>query len=229
MYRAIPTITIALAAVVIAATPAWAHTEFQPASAEAGATVEFNLLVEDEQPDAATNKIELFFPESASVIVEDVPTPDGWSVTVVDGEVGTTATGITWEGGSEPDDVNFPISLTLPADAGRLQFKLIQTYDNGVIDRWIGDAATGAENPGPTIDLSAAGSTITTIADDGHEDHDHDAADATSTSRNEFDQEATVSDSDGDGSSSGGIVVVVLAVLALGGAGAFFVIRGRRR
>ena len=40
--------------------------------------------------------------------------------------------------------------------AGPLQFKVLQTYDNGDVDRWIEDATEGADNPGPVVDVVEA-------------------------------------------------------------------------
>jgi uncharacterized protein YcnI len=216
------------------ASPAYAHTEFQPSGANAGETVEFNLLVEDEQSDAGTNKIELFFPEGVDVVVADVPTPEGWTVTVVGGEIGGTATGVTWEGGPEPGNVNFAISLTMPSEAGRLQFKLVQYYDNDVVDRWIGEWPEGGEkpeNPGPLVDVVASDAVVTTLADDGHDDHGHgEESEEEATTVAETTSSATTiaaDDEDDDGSSTG-VIIAIVVVVALAGAGGFFVARARR-
>lgn len=229
-----------LVATIVLASPAFAHTELQPAAANAGETIEFNLFVEDEQSDAGTNKIELFFPEDSEIVVADVPTPEGWTVTVVGGEIGGTATGVTWDGGLEPENVNFPITLTMPVEAGRLQFKVVQYYDNDVVDRWIGEWPEGAaepENPGPVVDVVAADVVVTTLADDGHEhshgedehgdEHGDGEGDATTVAPTSA-SATTIAESDEDDDSSAGIIIAIVAVVVIVGAGGFFVARTRR-
>jgi hypothetical protein len=56
------------------------------------------------------------------------------------------------------DDPVLPFSIgPLPRAGGRLQFKVLQTYSNGEIDRWIEDWPAGApepEMPGPVLDVT---------------------------------------------------------------------------
>ena len=52
----------AVVVVTLAASPAFAHSEFRPDSASAGTTAAVNLFVENEQSDAGTVKVELHFP-----------------------------------------------------------------------------------------------------------------------------------------------------------------------
>ncbi|MGH9117499.1 MAG: exodeoxyribonuclease VII large subunit [Acidimicrobiales bacterium] len=85
----------------------------------------------------------------------------GWSATLVGGALGGPATGVTWVGGPAPDDLRLPITLgPLPNEAGRLQFKAVQTHDNGEVHSWIEDWPAGAPepaSPGPVLDLVAGG------------------------------------------------------------------------
>lgn len=231
---------IAAAGVLVLAAPALAHTELQPAAANAGESVEFNLFVEDEQSDAGTSKIELYLPENTPIVVDEVPEPSGWTVTV-DGTLGDVVQSVVWEGGPEPESINFALTMTMPETEGRLQFKVVQTYDNGVVDRWIADMPVGGEepeNPGPVIDVVAAGETVTT-ADDGHEhDHgdDHGAAETTAAEHGDHGDHSegattsaaaatTVADDD-ESSSSAPIAIAVVAVVVIGG-GAFAAMRAR--
>jgi uncharacterized protein YcnI len=151
----------AVAAVMLAAVPATAHTEWEPAQAAPGSIIALTLFAEDEQPDAGTVSLDLQFPVPLTIV--ELGAVDGWTATPVGGAVGagTTATGVTWTGGPAPGDLVLPITLgPLPDQEGRLQFKAVQTYDNGEVDRWINDWPAGApepEDPGPVLDLVAGG------------------------------------------------------------------------
>ncbi|HEX5096806.1 MAG TPA: DUF1775 domain-containing protein [Acidimicrobiia bacterium] len=226
------------------AAPAFAHSEITPNSVEAGSTVPFSLFVEDEKSDANTVKVELTFPQP--LVVSDLPAAAGLTATVVGGSVGAEATGITWDGASE-SDVNVPFSLVVPDEAGRLQFKVLQTYDTGDVDRWIQEWPAGApepDNPGPVVDVVAAG-TPTSQAGQSAEEHaaehaaegDHDEATsaeehaAEHAENGDHDEATTTSvaaedDSDSDDSNTGTIILVaVVVVLLVGGGIAFFVMR----
>jgi hypothetical protein len=159
--RATGVLAVAAAAIVLAALPAAAHTEWQPNTAAPGSVIALTLFAEDEQPDAGTVSVELQFPQPLTIV--ELGAVDGFTATPVGGGVGagTTATGVTWTGGPAPGDLNLPITLgPLPAQEGRLQFKAVQTYDNGEVERWIDDFPAGApepDHPGPVLDLVAGG------------------------------------------------------------------------
>jgi uncharacterized protein YcnI len=161
-------VATAAAALVIAAAPASAHNEWEPESAAPGSIASLTLKVEDEQPDAGTNKVELFFPQP--ITITELPAVTGWTAAPMEGSVGQEASGVTWQGGPAADDLDLPIRLgPLPDQPGRLQFKVVQTYDNGVVDRWIDEWPEGApepEHPGPVLDLvpGAAGEIPATTA-----------------------------------------------------------------
>ena len=52
----------ALFGVLLVAGPAWAHSEFDPDQAGTGNVVTLQLSVENEQSDAGTTQVQLFFP-----------------------------------------------------------------------------------------------------------------------------------------------------------------------
>ena len=223
MRRVIVSGVVCAAVLAFVARPAAAHNEFEPAEAAPGSVATLTFFAEDEQPDAGTNKLELQFPEPITVV--ELPAVEGWTATVVGGELGGPATGVTWEGGPEPDDVEFPITLgPLPTEPGRLQFKSIQTYDNGEDDAWIADWPEGAaepDNPGPVLDLvaGAPGSVPDTT--------DVPAATTIAPTTTVADEAAAAEDDDDSDSSALPIVIGAVVVLAAaGGAVAFF--RSRR-
>ncbi|HEY3139708.1 MAG TPA: DUF1775 domain-containing protein [Acidimicrobiales bacterium] len=231
MRRVIVSGGIAVAAIALLARPAAAHNEWDPETAAPGSIVELTLFAEDEQPDAGTTKLELQFPQPITVTA--LPALPGWTATVVGGQLGGPATGVTWEGGPEPGDVNFPITLgPLPAEPGRLQFKSIQTYDNGEVDRWIEDWPEGApepDHPGPVLELVAGGpgSIPATTATTG-------GSTTTTTTRasttTQAEQAAGDSESEDEDDDSNALPIVLgVAVVALAAAGgAFAFIRSRR-
>ncbi len=229
MRRVIASGVAAAAALALAATPTAAHNEWEPETAAPGSVIDLSLFVEDEQPDAGTTMVELHFPRPITVAA--LPAVPGWTATVMDGELGGPASGVTWAGGPAPGDLELPIRLgPLPSEPGRLQFKTVQTYGNGEVDRWIDDWPEGAPEPpapGPVLDVvpggpgtipattapkttTTASTTTTTIA-------------ATTTETGEASQ-STDDDSDSDVLP---FVVAAVAILAVAG-GAFAFIRSRR-
>jgi uncharacterized protein YcnI len=220
----------AAAALVAAATPAAAHNEWEPATAAPGSVVDLTLFVEGEQPDAGTSTVELFFP--APLTVAALPAVPGWTATLMDGQLGGPASGVTWAGGATPGDLELPIRLgPLPGDPGRLQFKSVQTYDNGEVDRWIDEWPEGAPEPpapGPVLDLVPGGpgsvpattaAPTTTAATT--------TTTAASTTTTEADQAAAEdTDDDSDGSVVPWVVAAVVILAVAGGGFAF--LRSRR-
>jgi hypothetical protein len=230
MRRVIASGLAAAAALVAAATPAAAHNEWEPATAAPGAVVDLTLFVEGERPDAGTTTVELFFP--APLTVAALPAVPGWTATLMDGQLGGPASGVTWAGGPAPGDLELPIRLgPLPGDPGRLQFKTVQTYDNGEVDRWIDEWPEGAPEPpapGPVLDLVPGGpgsvpattaAPTTTAATT--------TTTAASTTTTEADQAAAAAtDDDSDGSVVPWVVAAVLILAVAGGGFAF--LRWRR-
>jgi uncharacterized protein YcnI len=230
MRRVIASGVAAAAALVAAATPAAAHNEWEPSTAAPGSVVDLKLFVEGEQPDAGTTTVELFFPAPLTVVA--LPAVPGWTATPMDGQLGGPARGVSWAGGPTPGDLELPIRLgPLPGDPGRLQFKTVQTYSNGEVDRWIDEWPEGAPEPpapGPVLDLVPGGpgsipattaAPTTTAATT--------TTTATSTTTTEADQAAAEdTDDDSDGNVVLWVVVAVVILAVAGGGFAYF--RSRR-
>jgi len=142
----------------------------------------------------------------AYVSVQPVP---GWTVTVEKttlttpleaegGEISEVVSSITWTGGKiGPGQFQqFLISAgPLPTDTDMLEFKAIQTYENGEIVRWIEPTPASGEEPekpAPTLELTAS-------SGDAHGGDTKEAASSTS------DNDSNVL----------GIIAVVVAGLAL--------------
>jgi hypothetical protein len=119
--------------------------------------------------------LQVFLPTDSPLLgVLVAPTP-GWQsstqtiklakpIQTDDGAVTQVTSAITWSGGHIPVGGYLDFAVTvgqLPARAGDLVFKAIQTYSNGSVVRWIETSAAGApepEHPAPTLHVTAAGS-----------------------------------------------------------------------
>ena len=215
----------ALFGVLLVAGPAWAHSEFDPGEAGTGKVVQLQLSVENEQTDAGTTQVQLFFPEGVAITLVDLPTVAGWTTAVEGGAIGAPVTSVTWSRPSATPDENPLLPLTIgpmPADPVRLQFKALQTYANGEVERWIEDWPAGApepDHPAPVLEVTTDGPgvapapvttaappvTTTTLAE---------------TSTTEATTDSTLiapnpDEGDDDGSNVGLIVGVIAAVIVL--------------
>jgi hypothetical protein len=146
----------ALALVAIAA-PAWAHVAFDPDEAAPGTIVSLTLRAAHEREGIGMTRVELFFPEDVEIPVVETPQVPGWTTTAAAPIDATAPAQLTWEGGPALDTVELPLTIgPLPDAPGRLQFKVLQTYANGDVDRWISEWPLGApepDQPGPVLDL----------------------------------------------------------------------------
>ena len=218
--------TVVLTTVLLLARPAAAHVTVSSPAAEKGGFGTITFQVPNEESDAGTNKVEVTFPaDSPLAFVSVLPTP-GWTATTettvlpepleVEGEELTEAVSkITWEGGPlEPGQFQqFVVSAgPLPSDVDALEFPTIQTYDNGVVARWIEETPEGGEepeSPAPVLEL-------TDPAGGGEDEPDTPATTATTTGGDEASASriAEVSD-DADGARTLGFAGIVVGALGL--------------
>jgi uncharacterized protein YcnI len=220
-------LTVALAA------PASAHVEFEPAEAAPGSVITLELALANEESDAGTTGIDLRFPEGQPLVVAELPAAAGWTATVQGGAVGGEATGVTWTRPTASPDEGPLVSVRLgplPAAAGRLQFKLLQSYSNGAVHRWIDEWPAGGaepEMPGPVLDLVAGGpGDVPAVTTSSTAAATTAAPTTTSTSAPGPTTTAAPDDDDEDGGVP--VVPIVLAVLVVGGGAAYFLARRRR-
>jgi uncharacterized protein YcnI len=231
MRRVVATGAVAATALMLTAGVAAAHSEWEPGDAAPGSVADLTLFVEDEQPDAGTVKVELFFPEPITVAA--LPAAEGFTATVVGGQVGGPATGVTWEGGPAAGDVEVPITLgPLPDQPGQLQFKVVQTYDNGEVERWIDDWPEGSPeppNPGPVLGLvpGAAGSIPPALVPATTAPATTEAPATTSPPATTGDQSAAA-ESDDDSGTSPLVWLIPVALVIAAAAGVAVYLRRRR-
>jgi periplasmic copper chaperone A len=162
---------------------AGAHVSVEPNTVPAGAFATLTLRVPGEQSGAHVTKVDTLLPAGfTSVTYANVP---GWTVQVRerklaqpvqtdDGPVDTEVSEIVWSwsgaAGDSVEDGRFallPLSVAIPdADAGKpLEFKTVESYSNGHVDRWI-DSALESETPAPRINVTARGGAIENVAGD---------------------------------------------------------------
>lgn len=180
-------------AVVLAATavgvfglvaPAFAHVTITPGTAPRGGDAVVSFQVPNEEDTANTVKLELNLPADkpiASVATQPVA---GWTAVAEttklaqpiksdDGTVTEAVTKITWTadvgGGIKPGEFQqFQVSFGSLPDTDSLTLKVLQTYSNGDIVRWIDETTPGqAEpaHPAPVLMLVKSGDTTAPQAD----------------------------------------------------------------
>jgi len=175
--RRTSSVVVALTAVVlvlvVGALPAAAHVTVRPATAPQGGFEILSFSVPNESDTASTVAVEVDLPTKtpiASVLVQPMA---GWTVAIDkttlakpvktdDGEVTQAVSKITWTataGGLAPGQFDlFTISAgPLPTNTKKLVFKVLQTYDDGEVARWIQPTVKGApepEFPAPVLTLT---------------------------------------------------------------------------
>ena len=153
----------------------------------------------------------------------------GWTATVDGGRLGGPATGVTWQGTPRDGDLKLPITLgPLPAEPGRLQFQVVQTYDTGDVDHWIDEWPEGAPepvNPGPVLDLvaGAPGSIPATTAPPAP------TTTATTTPATTVAGGEAAADEADDSDTSPLVWLVPAAIVVLAAGGGYAFLRSRRR
>jgi uncharacterized protein YcnI len=165
---------VSLVAVFGFAAAASAHVTITPTDAPQGGYTRIAFQVPDESDTAATTKLQVNLPTDqpvASVLVMPLP---GWTATVSttklanpitndDGDKVTEAVSqITWTaaaGGIKPGEfLEFPVSLGPLPKADSMVFKVLQTYSDGSIVRWIDLSQPGQpepDHPAPVLKLTA--------------------------------------------------------------------------
>ena len=171
--------------VLLVPAAAWAHVTIDPGEAPKGGTdQEITLRVPNEDDQASTVMIDVKIPTDHPLLGVQVLDQPGWTfevkttklakpVTTDDGTITEAVSEIIWSDGTiEPGaygDFRFIVGQ-LPEDADQLEFKTIQTYDDGTEVSWIEDPAPEGqpepEHPAPVLQLvsDAGGSTTETTA-----------------------------------------------------------------
>jgi uncharacterized protein YcnI len=157
---------------------AFAHVTISPSSAPQGGFTVVTFRVPTESDTASTTKIQLFFDLTTNPIaVVDIQPVPGWTAKLDpktlskpikddDGNTVTTAIGdVTWTATSAATAIKpgefqqFPVELGPLPTTGSVTFKILQTYSDGSIVRWIDTTTPGQpepEHPAPVLTLTPA-------------------------------------------------------------------------
>ena len=177
--RRLAALGAALIAVLALPAGAAAHISVHPNTVPAGAFATLNLRVPGEEENAYAYKVAMQVPPGfISLDTENVP---GWSVETKtrklakpietdDGPIDEEVSEIIWTGNKKEGKLEngtfaqFPLSVAIPEsyEGKPLAFKTLEYYSNGNVARWIG--APEAENPAPTINITAKGGLIEEVA-----------------------------------------------------------------
>ena len=157
---------LAFALVVLTATPALAHVSVTPDEVSEGSFATLTFRVPNESDTASTSAFEIVLPETAPFTSVSVKPAPGWETTVE--RDGDTVTSILWDGGEiGPGEFQeFDVSVGPVPEVDVLEFKALQTYDDGEVVRWIDPVVEGEDepdNPAPTASVVSGESD-----DDGH-------------------------------------------------------------
>jgi uncharacterized protein YcnI len=192
--------------VALVAGPAFAHVEIERQGAVSSAgVVDAKLVVPNEKDDAGTVTIELVFPATPKLTEFEAEAVEGWTATVKKTSDGSVES-VTWTGGplTGEEEAELPISVgDVPEDVDAVDFKAVQTYDDGDVVRWIDPTPEGGEEPEhPAPVLLVRG-----------EASSHDDADG----------------SHDDGLSTGAIIAIVVGVIIVLGAIGLMISRSRKK
>lgn len=203
---------IVTGAVALAAGPAFAHVAIErEGSVSSSGVVAATVVVPNEKDDAGTVTVELVFPASPKLTMVEAEAVEGWTATVKKASDDSVES-VTWTGGpiTGDEEVELPISVgDVPEDVDAVDFKAIQTYDDGDVVRWIDPTpASGEEpdHPAPVLLVSGAAS-------------GHDAAG----------DDHAAGESDDDGLSTGAIIAIVLGVIIVLAAIGLMISRSRKQ
>ncbi|MEV0715359.1 YcnI family protein [Asanoa sp. NPDC050611] len=165
-------------AVVVAlgiAGPAFAHVTVNPNAATQGGYARVAFRVPNESDTASTVKLEVNLPEDAPVASVSTMPVAGWTVAVekrklatplevhgsqVSEVVGKLTFTAAAGGGVKPGEFQeFPVSMGPLPEKDQMIFKVLQTYSDGEISRWIDEPVEGGEepeSPAPVLKLTKA-------------------------------------------------------------------------
>jgi periplasmic copper chaperone A len=194
-------------AVVVAlgiAGPAFAHVTVNPNAATQGGYARVAFRVPNESDSASTVKLEVNLPEDAPVASVSTMPVAGWTVAVEKRKLATPLTvhgsqisevvgKLTFTaaagGGVKPGEFQeFPVSMGPLPEKDQMIFKVLQTYSDGEISRWIDEPVEGGEepeHPAPVLKLAkgadeaaapTTGPTVAAAAPDSDSDSSSGAA-----------------------------------------------------
>ena len=141
-----------LVTALVATTVMHAHVTVRPRESTAGASQQYTMRVPTERS-VATVRIEIEFPALAEVTkVDEKP---GWKLELKRTDAGKLV-GAIWSGSSiAPREVaEFTFTATNPAEEGKLDWNVVQIYEDGSRSEWTGPA--GSRSPASVTTIRKA-------------------------------------------------------------------------
>lgn len=131
------------------ATSAFGHVRISPRESSIGATQKYTMSVPTEKQ-SATVRIEAVFPASVSIV--SIAAAAGWKIEEKKDRDGRI-TGAVWSGGSIPfaASAEFSFEAKNPSTAARLEWKVIQIYEDGTRSEWTGPESSRSPGPVTTV------------------------------------------------------------------------------
>jgi uncharacterized protein len=214
---ALTTAVATVAVVVVFAAPAFAHVSVTPKEAAKGSTATLTFRVPNEKDNASTTKVEIVLPDDHPVTTLAPQAVPGWTA-------GPDA-GIPPNGAQ-----TFGLTVgPLPGDTDAFVFKVLQTYSDGEVVRWIEPAPPGGAEPDfPAPALTLTGPIVATTTSAAPSTTAR--ASTGSSIANEAATSTTQPVEDGGGDSGNGALVaaILAAVVVLLAVGAYAISRQRR-
>lgn len=156
-----------------------AHVTVSPAEAPPGGDVTLTFSVPTESAAASTTRLAVYFPTATPLASVNVQPHPGWHYQVVtmrlghpidtdDGQVSEAVSRVTWTADSAASAIKpgefdeFNVSAGPLPGGGTLTFKVLQTYSDAHVVRWIDESQPGQpepERPAPTLTITSATST----------------------------------------------------------------------
>jgi uncharacterized protein YcnI len=226
---ALTTAVATVAVVVVFAAPAFAHVSVTPKEAAKGSTATLTFRVPNEKDNASTTKVEIVLPDDHPVTTLAPQAVPGWTAATS----GTAS--VTWTAGPDagiPPNGAQTFGLTvgpLPGDTDAFVFKVLQTYSDGEVVRWIEPAPPGGAEPDfPAPALTLTGPIVATPTSAAPSTTAR--ASTGSSIANEAATSTTQPVEDGGGDSGNGALVaaILAAVVVLLAVGAYAISRQRR-
>jgi uncharacterized protein YcnI len=170
---------LVVVAALAVASPAFAHVTLDPPSMPKGGNGTLTFVVPNEETSADTVTVDVQFPLDHPIPLVLVAPHAGWTATTqttklatpVDtpyGQVTEAVNRVTWTGGRiAPGQFDrFDVLVaSLPTDVDALEFKVVQTYSNADVVRWIEDPGPGGvapDHPAPLLSLTGPPSSAAT-------------------------------------------------------------------
>lgn len=222
--RRLRILVVAMAGWALCVQPAAAHIQVRPTVSAPGDPVLFQLVVPGERDDARTVEVALQMPKGVLPFSwEDTP---GWRRKIEKASDGSVDV-VRWRGRLDKDGfARFAFLASTPEQEGEIQWKAIQTYDDGKKSSWIG--SPNSENPAAVtrVSRSAPRENAGGEGQDGGGGAEPEATPTATAAAATTDDDGE--DDDGGGGSTAALIVGGLG-LVLGASALALTLQSRRR